>query len=480
MIHNRRLRRERRASFLRLLRVGWLASFLLLASCTTHPPSTSTGWHSVALGLCEDYPEETRSLSAAREDLKAAQAAGAEVLRIAFGWDAIEPERGRYDWSFWDDFVRMADEMKIKLIPYVCYTPQWAASDQGEDSWRSPPRDPEDFARFMAVIVSRYKHVIRSWELWNEPDNRAYWLGTREQFAALVQAGSRAVRATDPRATIVLGGIAGETDFLEELFRRDHIAPAVDVVNLHSYFETWHPDPIETLPSYIDHAAEIVRDYGEREPLWMVETGYSSLGGRIEVSDVYRAHFRDEHTDDAQAVALARTLVLSFATGELPLVAWYRINDLPTTEAVIGDDNNRHLGIRTVTGSGKPALATFALLTRWFKQPYRIFDPVVRHSTKSDSPVEVHAFALRDGRQLIAAWLGTPRTRPSLTERETDTRRSRVRVRLTKTHAATLRMTDAVGKPIDTGRFTWRNMRRSVELDMELRGGELLFCELKP
>lgn len=434
----------------------------------------------MVLGLCEDYPEETRSLSAAREDLKAVQTAGADVLRIAFGWDAIEPEHGRYDWSFWDDFVRMADEMQIKLIPYVCYTPQWAATDQGEDFWRSPPRDPEDFARFMAVIVSHYKHVIHSWELWNEPDNPAYWLGTREQFAALVQAGSRAVRATDPRAIIVLGGIVGETDFLEGLFRSDRIAPSVDVVNLHSYFETWHPDPIETLPSYIARAAEIVRDYGEGEPLWMAETGYSSVGGRIEVSDVYRARYRDEHTDDAQAVALARTCVLSLATGKLPLVAWYRINDLPTTEAVIGDDNNRHLGVRTVAGSGKPALATFTLLTRWFKQPYRILEPVVSHSTKSDSPVEVHAFALRDGRQLIAAWQGTPGTPPSLTEPEEDTRRSRVCVRLTKTRASTVRVTDAAGKPIDADRFTWRNTRRSIELDIELRGGELLFCELQP
>lgn len=78
------------------------------------------------LGLCEDYPEETRSLSGARADLEVARASGARVLRIAFGGDAIEGARGRYDWSFWDDFVRLAvDDYGITLIPYVCYTPRW-------------------------------------------------------------------------------------------------------------------------------------------------------------------------------------------------------------------------------------------------------------------------------------------------------------------------------------------------------------------
>jgi hypothetical protein len=55
------------------------------------------------------------------------------------------------------------DEFGIKLIPYVCYTPQWAATDDGADFWRSPPRDPEDFARFMTTNVGRYKHAIHSW-----------------------------------------------------------------------------------------------------------------------------------------------------------------------------------------------------------------------------------------------------------------------------------------------------------------------------
>src|SRR4051794_14956840 len=80
----------------------WLAH---MGAAATPPAAASREWHTVALGLCEDYPEESRSIERARADLKAAHDAGAQVLRIALGWDAMEPERGRYDWSFWDDFV---------------------------------------------------------------------------------------------------------------------------------------------------------------------------------------------------------------------------------------------------------------------------------------------------------------------------------------------------------------------------------------
>lgn len=71
----------------------------------------------------------------------------------------------------------------LTLIPYVCYTPRWAASDAGDDFWRSPPRNPRDFDAFMRTIAARYGGKNHSWELRNHPDNSAYWLGTTTQFA---------------------------------------------------------------------------------------------------------------------------------------------------------------------------------------------------------------------------------------------------------------------------------------------------------
>src|SRR5436190_610770 len=67
--------------------------------------SASAGLRRVPLGLCEDYPEESRSLEEVRRDLAVLKAAGVGVLRVSIGWDGIEPEKDHYDLAFWDAFV---------------------------------------------------------------------------------------------------------------------------------------------------------------------------------------------------------------------------------------------------------------------------------------------------------------------------------------------------------------------------------------
>lgn len=460
--------------------VSWLG-MLLLAGCAVAPrpaPPAAIAWHRTTLGLCEDYPEETRTLQHARQDLATAHAAGARVLRIAFGWDSMEPSPGHYDWRFWDEYVRMAvEDYGLQLIPYICYTPKWAASDQGDNYWRSPPRNPADFGRFVDAIVRHYRGRIHSWELWNEPDNPAYWLGTPHQFAALVRAGSAAVRRADPGARVVLGGIAGELDFLSKLLVDEHLGPAVDVINIHSYYETWHPSPIEQLPQYVNAAASLIHDTGGHQPLWMAETGYSSVGPRAEVSSVYRAHFNDEHTEAAQAAALDRTVLTALATEQVALLAWYRINDLVGSQEVIGDDNNRHLGLRRANGAPKPALAAFTFLTRLFRERYEVLTPRVT-TTGATAAVEVRAFLLHDGRRIVAAWLAMP-AQPAAGAPQPDARAASVRILLPKTRVRRVYLHDAEGRSDDAGE-SWRAHGGGTELRLKLRGGEVRVAELMP
>src|SRR4051812_5391008 len=86
-------------------------------------PAPSTALRHVVLGLCEDYPEETRSQAEVRRDLALVSNAGLEALRVSVGWDDLEPEPGRYDFAFLDDLVRAAEEQHVRLVPYVAYTP---------------------------------------------------------------------------------------------------------------------------------------------------------------------------------------------------------------------------------------------------------------------------------------------------------------------------------------------------------------------
>ncbi|EEF58160.1 glycoside hydrolase family 39 [Pedosphaera parvula Ellin514] len=390
----------------------FLIGFFILIGCSspqqfkTARPFPAPSYQRVEIGLCEDYPKASRSIDVARGDLLLLKTNGIHVLRIAFPWDTIEIEPGKYDWSFWDEFVRMAaDEYGIRLIPYVCYTPRWNSSGNDTNYWRQPPKDISRFADFMKVIARRYKGRIHSWELWNEPDNAEYWEGSSQEFAELAKAGSKAVREADPTAKIVLGGMSWNIEFLRDLFVTHGISPFIDVVNLHNYYETWSPDPIENINIYISKASQIIDLHGNGQALWLAEVGYSNFRHGSHVSRTYEARYNFEHTPQFQAQSMARMLSSILATGKVQLIAWYRIHDLPETTLIIGDVNNRRLGILDVQGRPKPALKTLRFFSYIFENDFRCLDGEVIESRLIRSDSQAHVFEQRNGSTFVTVWL---------------------------------------------------------------------------
>jgi hypothetical protein len=433
----------------------------------------------VELGLCEDYPEESRSLAGARKDFELLRRLGIDTLRVSFGWDGIEPERDRYELEFWDAFVDMAvREYHLTLIPYVAYTPAWN-SDGGEaDYWRTPPRDVGQFAELMGLLARRYADQIHSWELWNEPDNRDYWLGSVADYAELARAGGQAVDAVDPDIDVVSGGLAGHTEFLAELFDQWGGASVFDVVNLHAYYETWNPEPLETLTEYVAEAAAIVARHGGRQALWMAEIGYGNYRDGSHVSAQTAALFAYEHTLDYQAVALARSLALLLAS-PVSLVAWYEVADPPATDEVIGDVNNRHLGVAFADHRLKPAADTLAFFKRLFAGGVGAAPAGLRLETGPASELEARAFRTARDTVVIIAWLRT-RTRgpeqPSPLGDAVDRRHETLRVRGPYRTRRAPSIYDALGRARPTPPHPAGSA--ALDLELELRGGEVIIAEL--
>lgn len=362
------------------------------------------------LGLCEDYPEETTTSEIIEGDLNLLNETGIDLLRISFGWDGIETEKDQYDWLFWDEFVTSAvDRHGVTLIPYICYTPLWnSTNDDIENFWHYPPKDYEEFGEFVFDLVSRYKDRIKTWELWNEPDIQIFWAGNQEEFARLIRAGSEAVRRADPEATVVLGGLAHDPVWLESLFRDHDVSPYVDVVNIHNYYETWAAKPLEDVDDYINEVARIVDLYGDHQPIWMAEVGYSTFRDSSYVSDSYSAYYDYEHTPDYQAVDLIRRISIALATEKLSAIAWYEIKDLMQGEDTIGDfGNNGNLGIVRPDYTPKPAQYAMKFFNALMAEPMRTVPSSIDAETTSTSAFEVHAFEQKDGDVIVVAWLPT-------------------------------------------------------------------------
>ena len=395
-----------------------LALSLVLGACGERRASSARGqpsapeYRDVPIGLCEDHPPESTSDERIREDLQALRRAGVRTLRVSFGWDDLEPERDHYDYAPIDQVLRIAGELGVRLIPYVCYTPAWLApkSAPERDIYRSPPTDVREFEQLMELLAARYQGRFASWELWNEPDNREYWLGTAAEYALLLKAGARGVKRGDPDARVVLGGIAGHLDFLEELLAEHDVASSIDIVNWHSYSETWSPEPLEGITPYLERAAELIEQHGEAEPLWLAEVGYSSFRRGNFVSDWYTARFAFEHTPEFQGSALLRVLAMARSVPEVELIAWYEVRDLPPGTEVIGDHNNRHLGVLDATGRPKPAFHSLTRAVTLLSGEVRPLEVQVRPSAPATAPrFEARAFQRADGRCLVVAWLPTQR-----------------------------------------------------------------------
>jgi hypothetical protein len=430
----------------------------------------------VPLGLCEDYPEETTTAAIYNADFDLLDRAGIDLLRISFGWDGIEATEDTYDWLFWDDYVRTAvDEHGITLIPYIMYTPQWASRNKDNNFyWRTPPEDFAEFGEFVFDLVTRYKDRIHSWELWNEPDIEWYWTGTPEEFARYVKIGADAVRRADPDATVILGGIAYQPDFIRTLFKDHGVSPYVDVVNMHNYYETWHHGPVENIGEYIRRVDEVVERYGDGQPLWMAEVGYSTVREGARVSDDYTAYYAYEHTPAYQAVQLVKTVTAAFATDRLSALAWYEIKDLPPADAVIGDNNNRNLGVAHADHTAKPAEHALAFINRLYAEPMRSIDDEVAFARAAESDVVVHTFEQEDGDLLVVGWLQTRRVGEQNDVGDgmhADTRREAVEVTIPRATAGTATFYNELGE-----QMAYPNHRHEGETTTvwgEMEGGKV-------
>jgi len=192
---------------------------------------------------------------------------GAYWLRYhAFAWDEIEAVQGTYDWSGVDEAgLQQAYERGLKVIGIVQYVPTWAQKYEG--SYCGPIREDalDDFAAFLTELVNRYKdppYNIKYWELGNEPDmpvwydRRAYgcWIEENDPiysggyYAEMLKLAYPAIKAADPQAVVLIGGLALVCDpdnprpgwdceasrFLEGILANGG-GPYFDAVSFHAY-----------------------------------------------------------------------------------------------------------------------------------------------------------------------------------------------------------------------------------------------------
>jgi polysaccharide biosynthesis protein PslG len=271
-------------------------------------------------------------------------------VREDIHWYRIQRTPTAYDWQFYDDAFDVLTQHQLQILGVLGHPPGWATPDPYDDPYNntfSAP-DAERFAAWAAQTVARYRHQIRYWQIWNEPDNTHFWRPSPDPvaYARLVILTSRAIKHVAPEAVIVSAGV---NPFHMAFLTRAAEAglwSAIDVVAIHPYVNPNHP-VYSGLSQAIHYLDGLQSRYGRR-PVWVTELGWAS-----------GASDRDppSATPTYQADYLRQSIPLLWQAG-IEVVFWYTFKD---------EAHNPYGLIAWGSGSDdmqphKPAFATFRQL----------------------------------------------------------------------------------------------------------------------
>jgi hypothetical protein len=143
--------------------------------------------------------------------LPAVRALGGGFLRVTLYWSQIEPKPGEFRWKELDGLLAQAKAPEELILTLSSASP-WATQVPAFVFPSSPAKDPAAYSAFVTAVAAHVAGRVRYLQSDPEPNNPFFWRGTADAFAAQQRLFYAAVKASDPKALVVLGGCDGAFD----------------------------------------------------------------------------------------------------------------------------------------------------------------------------------------------------------------------------------------------------------------------------
>jgi hypothetical protein len=142
------------------------------------------------------------------------KAVGVGTVRILIPWVAVQHDKDGYDWSQVDRMVDAAASNRLSVLGTLNSPPGWAVVP-GQQPVAGRPAAPATFGRFAGAVAAHFRGRIAAYEIWNEPNAAAFFAPAPDPagFVDLLKAAYPAVKAADPAALVVTGGLAPIIDY---------------------------------------------------------------------------------------------------------------------------------------------------------------------------------------------------------------------------------------------------------------------------
>lgn len=182
-------------------------------------------------------------------------------------WHTLEPSKGEWNFSTIDQYAALAVANGCSILFTLGQPPAWATGGVATGNYNaSPPTNDADWVDYLQALVPRFPPGT-AWEIWNEPEQVPYYSDTVERLAELQAIAWQTIKAIDPSAMIVSGGVSHALGYLDGYLPL--VAEVTDVVGIHGYHSGEEP---EAITQRLRWARSMARRYGLGEcPIWDTE-----------------------------------------------------------------------------------------------------------------------------------------------------------------------------------------------------------------
>jgi hypothetical protein len=339
------LRGWHRTGRLHRLLMAFACTLLLSAALAVAAPSRASAAEA-GVGLTSSDPAQ----------IGGAKALGVHWVRLFATWPDLEPQRGVFAPNWLASYEQVFKELPAgtKVIIDVVDTPQW---ETGSSNEQMPPANPNDYAAFVGALAQRWGPRVSAYEIWNEEDSPSWW-ATGPNPAAYVQllkAAYPAVKAAEPRATVVLGGLTGnDYEFLEGVYQAGgkgyfdavgvHTDTACNVLSPYSFLRGANNRMVpDSFLAYREVHSTMLAN-GDNKPIWMTETSWRTTGATCE-EGAFAGQKREGVTEQQQATYLSQAYHCLAQDPYVQVALWFPIED---EGAVVS-------GLMRASGSHKPS-----------------------------------------------------------------------------------------------------------------------------
>lgn len=279
------------------------------------------------------------------QQIRAMKAMGVTSVRLDANWYWGQPNGpDSFDWTSLDQIVASIQQVGLSADFIIDGCPSWAAVSGAQGDEFAQPASSAEFAKWAGAVAARYgARGVKYFEIGNEPNLSGSWEPKPDPaaYTADLIAAYAAIKAVDPSAVVISGGLAPAANtstsydprtFLEDMYA-DGAKGSFDGVGDHPYSFPAEPDDDESWSAWSQMSETtpslrsiMIENGDSAKKIWITEYGAPTTGSNS-VTET------EQSTELVQAISEVKQFSW---IGSFYIYTWSDLSSLPAVDNGFG------------------------------------------------------------------------------------------------------------------------------------------------